>query len=152
MNSTDIESSVQQPTDKINAQEGHPIPRISLINEIEYEIKNHPILEEVAKKYNTATENLPAPDTKETNLFFAKLNIPDRIETDYGSKFFIDIQPDTRYMTHYFMFTTAKEYPDLNVKGFPFTSPLYTATIYFATLNWKPHDQKVLPHLRMIPH
>lgn len=93
MNSTDIESSVQQPTDKINAQEGHPIPRFSLINEIEYEIKNHPILEEVAKKYNTATENLPAPDTKEKNLLFAKLNIPDRIETDYGSEFFIDVHP-----------------------------------------------------------
>lgn len=62
MNSTDVESSVQ-PTDTINAPERHPIPRFSLINEVEYEIKNHPILEEVAKKYNTATENPPVPDT-----------------------------------------------------------------------------------------
>lgn len=94
MNSTDIESSVQQ-TDKIIAQERHPIPRFSLVNEIEYEIKNHPILDEVARKYNTATENPPAPDTTERNLFFPKPNIPDRIETDYGLDFSIDVQPDT---------------------------------------------------------
>lgn len=84
MNSTDIESSVQ-PADKINAPERQPIPRFSATSEIEYEIRNHPILEELAKKYNTATENPPVPETKERNLFFPKLNIPDRIETDYGT-------------------------------------------------------------------
>lgn len=36
-------------------------------------------------------------------------------------------------MTHYFMFTTAKEYPDLNVKSFPFTS-LATIVAYKLTL------------------
>lgn len=36
-------------------------------------------------------------------------------------------------MTHYFMFTTAKEYPALNVKSFPFTS-LATIVAYKLTL------------------
>lgn len=36
-------------------------------------------------------------------------------------------------MTHYFMFTTAKEYPDLNVQSFPFTS-LATIVAYKLTL------------------
>lgn len=52
MDSADIESSVQ-PADKINAPERQPIPRFSATSEIEYEMKNHPILEELAKKYNT---------------------------------------------------------------------------------------------------
>lgn len=142
MNSTDIESSVQ-PADRINAPERQPIPRFSSTNEIEYEIKNHPILEELAKKYNTAIENPPVPDTKERNQFFPKLNIPDRIETDYGSELYIDVQHDTRFMTHYFMFTTAKEYPDLDVKSFPCTS-LATIVAYKLTLVYS----KLLPSLR----
>lgn len=132
MNSTDIESTVQ-PTDNIIAPVRQPIPRFSATSEIEYEIKNHPILEELAKIHNTATENPPVTDTKERNLFFPKLNVPERIETDYGTEFTIDVQPDTRFMTHYFMFTAAKEYPDFNVKGYPFTS-LVTIVAYTLTL------------------
>lgn len=72
-----------------------------------------------SKRYPLHTEDPAYPQAINTDNFILKLNISDRFYIDHGTEFFIHVQSDMRYMVHYFMFTTAKEYLDLGVKGYP---------------------------------
>lgn len=111
------------PTQTVIAPEAIPAPRFSDERQIEFSIHNHPILETIAKKYNTAIDTPEVPEIKPTSRFYALLNTSERIEIDYGNDFQIKVQPDMRYVTQYLMFTTTShEYPELDVKGYPYVS------------------------------
>lgn len=47
------------PTPKVNAPEKIPTPRFNDEKQIEYTINNHPILDTVAKKFNTTLQLKP---------------------------------------------------------------------------------------------
>lgn len=107
---------------KVIAPETIPTPRFTDERQIEYNVSNHPILETISKKNNTAVELPETPEVKPTSKFYALLNTSERIEIDYGSDFQIEVQPDMRYVAQYLMFTTSHEYAELEIKGYPYVS------------------------------
>lgn len=115
-------ASTATPKDSTPVPETHVPSRFTKLQEIEFSITNHVILTEISKKYALHTEDPAYPQAINCDNFFSKLNISDRIDIDHGIEFYIHVQPDMRYMVQYLMFTTAKEYPDLDIKGFPYTS------------------------------
>lgn len=92
METKDI-ASTATPKDSVPLVETHSSSRFTKLQEIEFPITNHVILTEISKKYAL-----------------------------HGTEFYVHVQPDMRFMVHYLMFTTSKEYPDLDIKGFPYTS------------------------------
>lgn len=110
------------PKEVILAPESQPRPRFSRETEVEFEIRNHTVLNTIASKYNTSVDIPDAPTVKSKSSFYQKLDVSQRIEIDHGSPFEIDVQPDMRFATQYLMFTTSKEYPSLEVKEFPYCS------------------------------
>lgn len=118
METKDVTQAVH-PKDSVPPLSQNFSTRFLKPQEVEFNIKNHPILENISKKYELHTDSLQTPGLLETDTFFTKLDLSSRIELDHGEEFFIHVQPDLRYAVQYFMFTTAKEYPDLNIKGFP---------------------------------
>lgn len=129
METKDVTQAVH-PKDSVPPLSQHFSTRFLKPQEVEFTIKNHPILENIAKKYELHTDSPQSPGLLGNDTFFTKLDLSSRIELDHGDEFFIHVQPChsrtlftyLRYVTHYFMFTTSKEYPDLNIKGFPCTS------------------------------
>lgn len=108
-------TTATMPSEKVIAPETIPTPRFIDEKQIEHNVNNHPILETISKKYNTAVEIPDTPEVKPASKFYALLNSSERIEIDYGSDFKIEVQPDMRFVTQYLMFTTSYEYPEIEI-------------------------------------
>lgn len=115
-------TTASMPSETVIAPENVPTPRFTDEKQIEYNVNNHPILETISKKYNTAVEIPDTPEIRPTSKFYSLLKTSERIEVDYGSDFQIEVQPDMRFVTQYLMFTTSHESPTLKSKDIP-TSP-----------------------------
>lgn len=107
------------PSETVIAPENIPTPRFTDEKQIEYNVSNHPILETISKKYNTAVEIPNTPEIRPTSKFYSLLNTSERIEIDYGSDFQIEVQPDMRFVTQYLMSTTHMSTPTLKSKDIP---------------------------------
>lgn len=87
------------------------------------EIRNHEALEKLAKKLQpliVTPEATPPPiDTD----FFKRLNMAAKIESNTGSHFVIDVQPDLRFPLYYFIYNVEQIFPELDVRSFPYVSP-----------------------------
>lgn len=77
-------TTATMPSEKVIAPESIPTPRFIDEKQIEYNVNNHPILETIANKYNTAVEIPDTPKVKPTSKFYSLLNTSERIKVDYG--------------------------------------------------------------------
>lgn len=99
-------------------QQGNELPSTSQA----YTNKNLTALNTIEQKLTPDITTPAAPTPKLLGSLLSKLALSKRIEVDRGTKFIIDVQPDSRFFTYYAMFTTAEMFPDLDVKGFPYVS------------------------------
>lgn len=72
-------TTATMPSEKVIAPETTPTPRFFDEKQIEYNVNNHPILETISKKYNTAVEIPDTPEVKPTSRLYALLNTSERI-------------------------------------------------------------------------
>ncbi|UKY81260.1 coat protein [Steinernema ceratophorum partiti-like virus 1] len=122
----------------INVNPGHTVPASEFANRA---TEVHP----------TALQPEATPELTSSNEFFRLLNIPGNIAEQDSINIVIDVIADTRLLKRYIEYNISSLYPDLNVKGHAFVSPLsyagYLLTTYYAMcLNFDVKDRPTMSY------
>nr|QLC36782.1 capsid protein [Sarcosphaera coronaria partitivirus] len=102
-----------------------------------FEIRTPPALAALAKKFAPVviqTDDTPVPPSNAD--YFSRMMLPTNIELDSGNYANIDVQFDFRYINNYILYHITALYPEMNIKGHPYVTPLslagYCLTIVYA--------------------
>lgn len=90
--------------------------------EVRFTFRNKPGLKALSSKFKVPSSRNELTSKTQSSNFFSKLNVIDRIETDHGTSFTVDVQPDLRFPFYYFTYEVTSKYPELDVKAHPYTS------------------------------
>lgn len=101
------------------------------------EIRTPAALAAIAKKFQPVvlqTDDTPvAPSNAD---YFSRMMLPTNIELDSGNYATIDVQFDTRFIHNYILYHITAAFPEMNIKGHPYVTPLslagYCLTILYA--------------------
>jgi len=109
------------------------ITSASRVNAVE--IRTPAALAAIAKKFTPVVlqeDDTPVPPSNAD--YFSRMMLPTNVELDSGNYHTYDIQFDTRYIHNYILYHTTSRFPEMNIKGHPYVTPLSLAGYCFSLL------------------
>jgi hypothetical protein len=89
-------------------------------------------LAQIAKNFTPVVlqaNNVPVPPSNAD--YFSRMNLPTNISLDSGTYDHFDVQSDTRFIQNYILYHVNILYPEMNIKGHPYVTPLSIAGYCF---------------------
>ncbi|BCL64203.1 capsid protein [Neurospora discreta partitivirus 4] len=99
------------------------------------EIRTPAALAAIARKFTPVVlqqDDTPVPPSNAD--YFSRMMLPTNVELDSGNYATIDVQFDTRYIHNYILYHTTAAFPEMNIKGHPYVTPLSYAAYCFTLL------------------
>lgn len=103
------------------------------------ELRTPAALAAIAKKFSPVVlqqDDTPVPPANAN--YFSRMMLPTNVELDSGNYATIDVQFDTRFILNYILYHVTLLFPEMNVKGHPYVTPLsiagYCLTLFFTHL------------------
>lgn len=96
------------------------------------EIRTPPALAAIANKFAPVIlqeNDTPVPPANSD--YFGRMMLPTNIELDSGNYHVYDVQSDTRFVKNYIEYHIATLFPEMNIKGHPYVTPLSLAGYCF---------------------